>query len=168
MCLPFGCYPLISKDEQRYLRIVAGANARLLGEHYAEQEERVNLKGVAVRTDAIQDHAVVVLARERVDVREKHAEIRPEALGDVELAGRGEAGEAADQRVHAVEHVLLLHAEQLLVGEIERHACPRDTQKGLTNPREQQKHASTSTGTSTTAGIFTRRRLRLREFEANL
>lgn len=75
-----------------------------------------------MRADAVQDHAVVVLSREGVDVREQHAEVRPEALHDVELAGRGEAGEAADQRVHAVEHVLLLHAEQLLVGEIERQA----------------------------------------------
>lgn len=96
----------------------------LLGPKDANEEESVDLEGVAVGGDAVGKGTRIGIEggsppRERIDVGEENAEIGAEALDEIELAGRGEGKEIPDERVDAVEDVLVLDAEELFVGEIE-------------------------------------------------
>lgn len=103
----------------------------LLEEGDVEEEESVDLEGIPVGGNAGGDVRDSVGsgawggrrrrremggAGERVDVGEKNTEVRAQGLDEVELGGRGEDGEAADERVDAVEYVLLLDAEELPIG----------------------------------------------------
>jgi len=58
---------------------------------------------------------------EGIDVGEEDGEVGAESFEEAELGGRGENEEGANQGVDAVEHVLLLDAQNLPVGEIKRH-----------------------------------------------
>lgn len=96
----------------------------LLGPKDANEEESVDLEGVAVGGDAVGKGTRIGIEggsppRERIDVGEENAEIGAKALDEIELAGRGEGKEIPDERVDAVEDVLVLDAEELFVGEIE-------------------------------------------------
>ncbi|KAJ1401698.1 receptor-type tyrosine-protein phosphatase S-like [Sesbania bispinosa] len=87
------------------------------------------LKSVTMRSDAIHQHGNVVVWRsigspgERIDVGKKHGEIGTETFDEVEFTRVGESGETANQGVNSVENLLLLHAQEFFVGEVEGHTC---------------------------------------------
>lgn len=103
----------------------------LLEEGDVEEEESVDLECIPVGGNAggdVRDRVGSGARRgrrrrremgdagERVDVGEENTEVRAQGLDEVELGGRGEEGEAADERVDAVEDVLFLDAEELPIG----------------------------------------------------
>lgn len=115
------------KKGGNYLSIIAGTVVGLLGPEDGDKKESVDLEGIAMRRDAICEGARIWTRggsppREGVDVGEEDAEIGAEALDEIELAGSGEGREVSDERVDAVEDVLVLDAEELFVGEIEDDA----------------------------------------------
>lgn len=59
---------------------------------------------------------VVGGTQEGVGVGEEHAEVGAEGFDEVKLGGRGEAWEVPHEGVYAVEDILLLNAEELLIG----------------------------------------------------
>lgn len=88
----------------------------------SEKAKGIDFEGIAVRHNVVGERRRAMVGRRRrgtrqtINVREEYTQIGTQALEDAGLVIRWKRRKIPNQRVDPIEHILLLHAEQLLVG----------------------------------------------------